>query len=482
VDDVRIRQILVNLLNNAVKYTHEGTVTLEAELVPSEQENVAVIFFSVKDTGIGIKKEDIQKLSIPFERIEEKRNRNIEGTGLGMNITMQLLALLGSKLEVVSEYGKGSEFSFKLRQEIIDPEPIGMLGEQIDGDNRGDDYQITYEAPDAKVLVVDDNEMNRKVFRSLLKETRIQIEEAASGMECIAKVKQTAFDIIFMDHMMPEMDGVETFKIMKEMGEYPSKDTPVVCLTANAIVGAKEKYLSEGFHDFLSKPIDIQKLESMIEALLDESLIRHVKRNRDGHSDKSEFDLSELPIVDGLDWKFALLHFNDVETMLETVKFFVATIDYDAKELENLFAMIQEEEGRKNYCTKVHSMKNSANIVGIIPLAGMAKVLEDAARNNDSEVLVQMTPIFIENWCEYKEHLSVFAENVNNTKSAVDFAEEIKEILRAVKVAAEDMDIDALDELLKQLEKYQFDDEQAEFMSNIKMAIINFDVEFLQGI
>ena len=219
-DDIRIRQILVNLLNNAVKYTHEGEITLEAGLLPCEQENTVRISFVVKDTGIGIKEEDIQKLYIPFERIEEKRNRNIEGTGLGMNITMQLLALLDSKLKIKSEYGIGSEFSFVLSQEIINPEPIGKLGEQIKAENSEYDYQTYFEAPEAKILVVDDNEMNRKVFCSLLKDTKMQIAEAASGKECIEKVKKTAFHIIFMDHMMPEMDGIETLKVMKNMEDY----------------------------------------------------------------------------------------------------------------------------------------------------------------------------------------------------------------------------------------------------------------------
>ena len=480
-DDVRIRQILVNLLNNAVKYTHEGEITLEAGLLPCEQENTVRISFVVKDTGIGIKEEDIQKLYIPFERIEEKRNRNIEGTGLGMNITMQLLALLDSKLKIKSEYGIGSEFSFVLSQEIINPEPIGKLGEQIKAENSEYDYQTYFEAPEAKILVVDDNEMNRKVFCSLLKDTKMQIAEAASGKECIEKVKKTAFHIIFMDHMMPEMDGIETLKVMKNMEDYPSKDTPVVILTANAIVGAREQYLGEGFQAFLSKPIDFQKLEEIIGELLDKKLIHHVKRTV-LQEEEISINTSELPMIDGLDWGYAATHFKDEETMLKTVKLFAASIEYEAKELETLYLENEQPEGIKKYCTKVHSMKSSAAIIGIIPLAGMAKVLEDAARNNECDVIKQMTPIFLKKWRKYKEHLKEFSDTPSGTKSPAEYWEQVEEIFREIKEAATDMDIDALDGALAKLEEYTFEGEQAESFEEIKKAIINLDVTFLQSI
>lgn len=480
-DDIRIRQILVNLLNNAVKYTHKGEITLEAKLLPFEQENVARISFVVKDTGIGIKEEDIQKLFIPFERIEEKRNRNIEGTGLGMNITMQLLALLDSKLIVESEYGKGSEFSFTLNQEIINFEPIGTLGDQLKAQDSEPDYQTYFEAPEAKILVVDDNEMNRKVFCSLLKDTKMQIEEAASGKECIEKVKRTAFHIIFMDHMMPEMDGIETLQVMKNMADYPSKDTPVVILTANAIVGAREQYLEEGFQAFLSKPIDFKELEKIIEELLDKSLIHHVKKATFSEEETS-INTSELPMIDGLDWIYAATHFKDMETLLKAVKLFVSSIEYEAKELEVLYLGIEQEQGINKYRTKVHSMKSSAAIIGIIPLSGMAKILEDAARNNECDVIKQMTPIFLKNWREYKELLKEFSDVANGTKSAAEYQDQVEEILHTIKKAAKDMDIDALDESLEKLAEFKFEGEQVEQFEQIKEAIINLDITFLQSI
>jgi len=477
-DDIRLRQILVNLLNNAVKYTHEGSVTLALSAVTADSDNAVKLHFSVKDTGIGIKEEDLQKLCIPFERIEEKRNRNIEGTGLGMSITKQLLGLLNSELMVNSEYGVGSEFSFDLVQEIVDESPIGNISDYSDVVE--ENYRHAFEAPDARILLVDDTELNRKVFTGLLKPTGIQIDEAVNGRECLEKVKQNAYDIIFMDHMMPELDGVETFRIMKQMADFPSKDAPVVILTANALVGAKEKYQKEGFFAFLEKPIDSEKLENMVRELLDESLLREVSESKVAISSEDV----ELPLIEGLDWKYAATHFKDAGTMLDTVTFFAGTLEYEAKELERLSADIHTEAGRKEYCTKVHSMKNSASTVGIIPLAGMAKVLEDSARRGEEDIIRTMMPVFLDCWYSYRAKLEVLMQEKDSVpkKNADDFAENIGQLLQAINKAAEDMDIDALDVLGKELDTFCFNGDAQEKVSRIKKAIAEFDIDYLQSV
>jgi len=476
-DDIRLRQILVNILNNAVKYTHEGTVTLEVTLMPAVSDKDVKLHFSVKDTGIGIKEEELQKLCEPFERIEEKRNRNIEGTGLGMSITKQLLELLNSELQVKSEYGVGSEFGFDLVQEIVDASPIGNIEDYSDVVE--ENYRHGFEAPDARILLVDDTELNRNVFTGLLKPIGIQIDEAVNGHECLEKVKQNAYDIIFMDHMMPELDGVETFRIMKQMEEYPSKDTPVVMLTANALVGAKEKYQKEGFAAFLEKPIDSEKLEDVIRDLLDETLIQEVTITEEHRTQDVE-----LPLIEGLDWKYAAIHFKDNEAMLNTVRFFAKTLDYDARELEQLLANIDTEAGRKAYCTKVHSLKNSASTVGIIPLAGMAKFLEDAARKCDKNSLLTVTPLFLENWLSYGEKLEVLESEFSEDKgkSAEDYTEEIEQLLKKMNQAAEEMDIDSLDAIGKELAMYHFSDDKQEIVEKIQKAIAEFDIDYLQNV
>lgn len=261
-DDLRIRQVLTNLLTNAVKYTRKGTVTFE---VTGERDGTDVILrFTVRDTGIGIKQEDIPKLFSAFERIDEEKNRNIEGTGLGMNISLQLLKLMDTDLHVESVYGEGTRFFFALRQGVVDAEPIGNFQERARKAAKEHNYRASFTAPEGEILLVDDNRVNRRVFCGLLKQTQIRITDVGSGRECLDHIRQKHYDIIFLDHMMPEMDGMETMQRMKEMEDNLCKDTPVIMLTANAIMGAKEQYLEAGFDDFLAKPIDQTKLERLL--------------------------------------------------------------------------------------------------------------------------------------------------------------------------------------------------------------------------
>lgn len=261
-DDIRIRQVLINLLTNAVKYTRKGTVTFE---VAGERNGTDVILhFAVKDTGVGIRQEDIPKLFSAFERIDEEKNRDIEGTGLGMNISLQLLKLMNTDLRVESVYGEGSRFFFALPQRVVDAEPIGDFKERAKRAAREHSYHASFTSPEGEILLVDDNRVNRRVFCGLLKQTKIQITDVGSGRECLDHVRQKHYDLIFLDHMMPEMDGMETMRRMEEMEDNLCKDTPVIMLTANAITGAKEQYLEAGFDDFLSKPIDQIKLERLM--------------------------------------------------------------------------------------------------------------------------------------------------------------------------------------------------------------------------
>lgn len=264
-DDMKIRQVLVNLLSNAVKYTNEGRVELTVRCHKCEDERNVYITFCVKDTGIGIKKEDMPKLFGEFERIEEERNKNVEGTGLGMSITKQFLKLMDSKIEVESEYGKGSTFSFKIKQEIIDSTPVGDFSEKFAQRRKKYKQEEKAQPTGKKVLLVDDNNINRRIFAALLKNTGIGVVEASSGNECINRVKEEKYDIIFLDHMMPDMDGIETLENMKKLHNNMNESTPVIALTANAIVGAKEFYLNIGFDGYLSKPIIREELKLIIE-------------------------------------------------------------------------------------------------------------------------------------------------------------------------------------------------------------------------
>ncbi|SHI31180.1 response regulator [Pseudobutyrivibrio xylanivorans] len=274
-DEIRIKQVITNILSNAVKYTKKGEVIFSISSSKCEDDLETVnLHVSVKDTGIGIKPEDLGRLFEAFERIEEKKNRNIEGTGLGMAIAQSFLNMMGSKLQVESEYGKGSEFSFDLKQKVIKWEPIGEFNTALEQFlSQRKLYQVQFAAPKARILVVDDNEINLKVFANLLGETKMQIDTADSGDACIALFKRNFYDVIFLDHMMPDKDGIETIREMKECNDTPNQKTPVICLTANAISGMRETYINAGFDDYLTKPIDTNKLESMLLTYLPQDLV-----------------------------------------------------------------------------------------------------------------------------------------------------------------------------------------------------------------
>ncbi len=515
-DDVRIRQVLTNILTNAVKYTQEGTVWFRIKNRKAA-ENV-ILDFEVEDTGIGIKQEDLPKLSAEFERIEEDRNRNIEGTGLGMSITIQLLELLGSRLQVESEYGKGSKFSFAVEQKVIDETPIGDFETRVQKIAEDYSYRSKFCAPEAKILVVDDNAMNRKVLRNLLKETQIQVTDAGSGMECLRLVQEHHYDLVFLDHMMPEMDGIETLHEMRKLTDYPCKDTPIVVLTANAVAGAKEKYLSEGFDDFLSKPVVPEKLEQMIQKMLPEQLLskellskellskesEHMQGQHESgilETDAASGFLEELPQIDGLDWQYAWMHLPDKELLEYTVKEFYAQIESAADHLEQSFEQIvnyyqrvsslpeetelfgQDEDTTTaaqymdSYRIQVHAMKSLAATVGILPLFGVAKILEYAAKDGNTDVMIAMTPAFLTEWRSYQDKLQgVFGIEADGRKEVTD-PSVILALVEMLRLSMQEMDIDRADELMTQLRSYKYPQETEQNIRKLADAVTNLDAE-----
>lgn len=470
-DEIRIRQVLLNILTNAVKYTEQGGFRLTVDGV-TEGENVR-LYFSVEDTGIGIKEEDISKLFEKFERIEEKRNRNIEGTGLGLNITMHLLEMMGSTLQVESVYGKGSKFSFELVQKIVDAEPVGDLEDRLRRRQAKLDYKTAFFAPEAAVLIVDDNAMNRKVFKSLLKETKMQMDEAESGWQCLEMVVKKHYDIIFLDDMMPELDGVETLQKMKAFREYPCKDTPVVALTANAVAGAREMYLEEGFDDFISKPVVPAQLEKKIQRMLPEDKVvyEEVEQEEDTALWKNAED---LPAVDGIDWNYGLLHLSDRNLLLDAVKDFYAGLEGRAVELEQCYQDIRSDaDALKLFQVRVHAMKSAALLIGAVPLSGMAKALEYAARDGRYEVIDAILPVFLEEWRSYHTKLKVCIPK--EVKKPVEDEQEICELLHTVRISMEEMDVDMADEAVKELLQYQYADEEEILMNQLKEAVVNLE-------
>ena len=386
-DEVRLRQIITNILTNAVKYTSEGKVilTVSGKKVSA---GAVQLYVSVKDTGIGIKEEDMAKLFDSFQRVDESRNRNIEGTGLGLSITMCMLNLMGSRLEVESTYGEGSDFYFYLEQEQLDDEVLGegihKYSEKLKGEISVSTEQ--FYAPDAKILVVDDNEMNLKVFLGLLKNHGMQIDTAMSGKECLARIEKNAYHMIFMDYLMPEMDGMETLRQIRELKTNQSKNAVIIILTANAVSGAREMFLEEGFKDFLSKPIIAVKLEQMIQKYLPEELLlqNDLEQKEKIPAASTDTDSSAPLENDLVDWEKGKLYcMEDEDFYREILQMFLDSTS--PIELRQYY----EESDFDNYRIKVHAMKSNLANIGAKNTSDMAKRLELALKNDNNVSYVQ---------------------------------------------------------------------------------------------
>ncbi len=379
-DEVRIRQIITNLLTNAVKYTREGSVTLKVRCTKLGKGDTVRLDIAVVDTGIGIKKEDQEKLFSTFQRVDLQINRGIEGTGLGLALSKQLLELMGSKLLLDSEYGRGSAFFFGLVQKVVDPSPIGDYTAVYERTLRdAAHYQESFQAPDARILVVDDTHMNLEVCKGLLKKTKIQVDTADSGIECLNMIMKKEYHMIFLDHKMPNMDGVQCLERMREMKDNPNVNTKVIALTANAVSGAREFYISHGFDDYLAKPIQGEKLEQLLCQYLPPQFLQV--------PDTESVDyLDELciPAIDGIVADDALRYAGgDEEEYLHNLRMYLDEADEKKEQLERFMS----EGDLENYQIVAHAVKSTSKLIGANDLSEMARMMEEAAAAHDIGVV-----------------------------------------------------------------------------------------------
>ncbi|MDE7020584.1 MAG: response regulator, partial [Lachnospiraceae bacterium] len=378
-DEVHLRQIIGNLLSNAVKYTQTGTVTLRLAWEKQEKDTL-LLKIAVEDTGIGVKEKDIARIFETFNRLDMEASRNEEGTGLGLAVTHQLVGMMGGKLEVKSEYGKGSVFSFAIPQKIINASPLGDFQEQYDKSVRNSiSYREKFIAPLAKILVVDDNAMNLAVAQDLLRKTKLQIDVASSGGECLEMLKRKEYHLICMDHMMPVMDGVQTLHAIRELEDNPSRNIPVIALTANAVVGAKEFYLKEGFEDYLSKPIEPDKLEDILIQYLPKELVYLTDDEEISvESDDNEVGLNEEKLTDmGINAANGLKYMGGSRSLYEKVLRDFREILHEKE--EQLKSMLAKEDV-SGYAIIVHALKGTARNVGADELAEEAFELEKKSK------------------------------------------------------------------------------------------------------
>lgn len=475
-DDVRIKQIVTNLLTNAVKYTPAGSVELKMGYEKKDGDITLVI--SVIDTGMGIKKEDMGKLFESFQRLDEKKNRNIEGTGLGMSITTNLLKLMGGELKVESEYQKGSDFTVLIPQKIVEDKPTGDF-EQIrkKHESRSKVRQAVFEAPSAKILVVDDNAMNLTVIKSLLKRTKVDITTAMSGKECLKLAAVTKYHIIFMDHMMPDMDGIETLHELKKLDKGPNIDTPVVALTANAVAGMKDLYLKEGFVDYLTKPIDSILLEKTIYNLLPSDIIKEVEEKEVEKDTKEKVAFDEY-IKYGINVKNGLSYSKgDLDMYLDLVRMFIND-DSTCKKLTE-FA---KDKNMKDYAVLVHSLKGNAKTLGADELSAVCYLHEMESKAGNSEYVLKDFDNLLDKW---KISLEGFEKLYGIYNKGGQYSPRIEGDGDTLKLSKEDFDM-----VIGLIEKFETDKAIGilkEWLENplkegtyekIKVALVSLEDEF----
>ena len=474
-DEIRMKQVVANLLTNAVKYTEKGSITLSGDFEYVSDDEIDVTI-TVKDTGIGIKEEDLEKLYVAFKRIDEKRNRNIEGTGLGLNITQRLLTLMGGELRVKSTYGVGSEFSFTVRQKVVQKEPVGNYIENYSKlvYERKKSHQI-FIAPDARVLVVDDTPTNLTVFEGLLKRTKVKVSKADSGAMCLELTKKNKYDIIFLDHRMPIMDGIETLKRLKNDPENKNRLTPIISLTANAISGARERYMEAGFDDYLSKPIIAEKLELLMINHLPEEKVSIIEEQTS--DDRKDEDAEKIPYwivaAPGMNIDSGIRHCGSKEAFLEAARTFRNSIEDNYEDIKRCF----EGEDIENYTIKVHSLKSSARIIGFKELSELAALLEAAGDVKDIDQIKEGTPRLLS---MYKEIMDIFVseedeeEDEDESLPLMDEAK-MKEAIESLKEIAATFDFDSIRYIMETINGFRVPKEHKKFFKDLNKAITAAD-------
>lgn len=576
-DNIRIKQVLLNLTNNAAKFTWQGRILVKVDYVNTKPGEIE-LRISVHDTGIGIKQEDVGKLFQSFQQLDSKRNRNIEGTGLGLAISRRLLHLMDGQIQVMSEYDKGSVFSFSLPQKILDKTPsvnlrrqgeylvvglvsnpyvrdslssdvsklglnfLGMSGAKeldtlpedkkiflfvehplfsdrvevyvryhpkvtavllidffdhvdyhmqnllvlrkplfilniatiLNGDEllvNSDTEQKEFDfiAPDAHILIVDDNTVNLTVAEGLLEPLKMQIETVTSGKAAIDKIMEFHYDIVFMDHMMPELDGVETTHIIRRFHpEYD--DVPIIALTANAVDGTKEMFCREGMNDFVAKPIELRILAAKVRQWLPVEKIQKVY-NMVGEQDAGG---KEPIVIGGLDVQYALKMLSSESLFWKVLKVFYRSI----KKKVELIKMIEEEENWTDYTIEVHGLKNAARQIGALQLSDMAAELERAGNARDTAIIHAFTDELLSLYSSYQQVLEPFCAEKEEEQGKKSIpAQKLSECFKKLGEAVDDLDMDRMEEVVGVMDQYRYEGRQQELFLKLKDAVEDVDVD-----
>ena len=471
----RIRQVIINLVNNAIKYTEKGSVRFSVHVRQKNTDKV-MLYYEVADTGIGIRKEDQKILFDAFQRVEMDRNRYVEGTGLGLTISQNLVNMMGGVIEVESEYGKGSRFFFTIEQTIIDPTPVSAVNYNGKKDNVTEkEAECLFIAPEAHILLVDDNELNLVVAKELLKPLRMQIDTAENGLQAVKMVRGSQYDLVLMDHMMPVMDGIEAAKAIRALPEDKYQNLPIIALTANAMVDARKEFLNAGMNGFVAKPIDFTRICNQLKLWLPKDLVRDVPKEEakklltDDLSDREiqpENPQTEFSFGEGVK------HCGSKAALMKTIRIFYRTIDSKANKIEQCL-----KEGLiSDYVIEVHALKSSALLIGAVPLSEAAKELESYGKQGKTEVLEEKTPEVLAMYRDFKNILKPYADKEEAAKQEASDGEWIQ-ALQQIHQCIEQFDLDGVDRIMEKLEEYQAPECLRESMDQLRVYVADVSME-----
>ncbi|MBQ6665652.1 MAG: response regulator, partial [Synergistaceae bacterium] len=412
-----------------------------------------------------------------------------DGSGLGLPIVQKLLQLMDSELKVESVYHKGSTFSFDVKQTVIKWEPIGDYERAFSQAtaHQGKAFTQSFQAPDARVLVVDDADVNLLVFANLLKKTKIKIDTASSGLEMLQMVRMNHYNMIFLDHRMPGMDGIEAFHNMKKMTDGLNFNTPVVALTANAVLGARQLYIDEGFNDYISKPVDTVRLEQvLLEYLPPDLIVRGDDMTADepanvsaeapansADSAEAEDPSAKFKSIPGIDYNAAVTNCGTEDTFVQALEIFYNSLDKKADEIEGF----EREKDIKNYTIKVHALKSAARLVGALKLSEDAKYLEACGDKNDVAEIEAKTPALLSLYRSYKPELAkVFGAKDEPDMSLPEISvDDLNEMYSLIKGFAADFDLDNIDRMIEESKNYRIPESEREKFEKVKECITSAD-------
>lgn len=577
-DSLRIRQVIINIANNAIKFTEAGYVKLTIKMIQMTEADMVELAVSIQDSGQGIKPDDLKKLFGSFQQVDTKKNRNKEGTGLGLAISKQLVENMGGQIGVKSEYGKGSEFYFNIPQKVIGSqlaaaikeeaivhEPIvvsGRMGDQRvlaqmrniaegyglryvdcyearDNNEKVDfffvdesmyqelkdgiekyfvsngtelcvlqnpmretvwneqvtvvnkplyslnfcqvinhettaafvetDNVMNFIAPQAQILIVDDNEMNLKVAKGLLQPLQMNIDTASSGKMAIEMVQEKRYHIVFMDHMMPVMDGVETTQNIRKLPDEYIQNMPIIALTANAVMGAREIFKEAGMNDFVAKPIELKNICSKIRAWLPKDLIHKMSEPVAVQEQISEQD---LPVIEGLDVAEGIKNSGSLQLFTNLLGDFYKLIDLKSTKIEKCLAdgMIRD------YTIEVHALKNTARMMGALELSELFYKMEQCGSAEDLETITRENPAIMELYKSYKRILEPYGKANEQDKKEVP-KKEIIEALDKINTAMDSFDLDGADAALAELEEYRIPEELSSYMEELRAYVADVAME-----